>query len=231
MKSWTTLLETPPKIYAANNGRSDSDLAALQWSNKVNVGSNDHLIAGVGIWGDGAVYNTRDSIILILFNILTGVAAVQHRIWLACISKKSLCQCGCQGRCTLEPLWDVIGWSLRCALTKVYPTHRHDGIPFAQSNRLGDKLRAKWGAAQRRFKMVFGAIQMRGDWSWMASCFDLSNWGGKTKKKYICWKCKANKTDLPYTDVSSSSAWRPIPGLPLMGQSQKRGSPKSRNRQ
>ena len=205
------LVKDDPRAYAANDGISDLDKAALGWSKKVHVHANDHLIGGIGIWGDSAVYNTRDSIVLILFNILTGLCATPHRIWLACLSKKQLCQCGCQGRCTLEPLWDLIGWSLRCSLLGFYPTHRHDGVPFAESTRTGDRLRAKWATAKRRFHMVVGVIQQRGDWSWMAATFDLSNWTGVGKKRAICWKCDADKTDCPYTDVSATAKWRSSP--------------------
>ena len=85
------LVKDDPRAYAANDGISDLDKAALGWSKKVHVHANDHLIGGIGIWGDSAVYNTRDSIVLILFNILTGLCATPHRIWLACLSKKQLC--------------------------------------------------------------------------------------------------------------------------------------------
>ena len=205
------LVKDDPHAFAANGDRTEIDRTTLEWGSRVNMPANDNLLSGIGIWGDSAVYNTRDSVVLILFNILTGLAFTPHRIWLACCSKKQLCKCGCQGRCTLEPIWALIGWSLQCSLGKFYPTHRHDGIPFAESKRLGDNVRAKWAQAKRKFSVVMGVIQQRGDWSWMASSFNLSNWTGVGKEKRICWKCKANKTDLPYTDVSSTAKWRSLP--------------------
>ena len=205
------LVKDDPHAFAANGDRTEIDRTTLEWGSRVNMPAKDNLLSGIGIWGDSAVYNTRDSVVLILFNILTGLAFTPHRIWLACCSKKQLCKCGCQGRCTLEPIWALIGWSLQCSLGKFYPTHRHDGIPFAESKRLGDNVRAKWAQAKRKFSVVMGVIQQRGDWSWMASSFNLSNWTGVGKEKRICWKCKANKTDLPYTDVSSTAKWRSLP--------------------
>jgi len=84
-------------------------------------------------------------------------------------------------------------------------------LPFAESNRTGDKLRAKWGEAKRRFSVVMGVVQQRGDGSWNASTFNLSNWTGMGKARRICWKCKADKTDCPYTDVSARAKWRSSP--------------------
>ena len=47
-------------------------------------------------------------------------------------------------------------------------------------------------------------MQLRGDWTFFKSVFGFAGWAGNE----ICWKCKANKGDLPYTDCSGNAEWR-----------------------
>ena len=49
------LVKDDPHAYAANGGRTELDRTTLEWGNKVNKNENDHLIAGIGIWGDSGV--------------------------------------------------------------------------------------------------------------------------------------------------------------------------------
>ena len=54
------------------------------------------------------------------------------------------------------------------------------------------------------FGFFAGLMQLRGDWPFFKSIFGFAGWAGKE----ICWKCKANKDDLPYHDCSANAKWR-----------------------
>ena len=63
------------------------------WAEKTGVESNDQPVVGVGVWGDTAPYGTRDSLAVLLFNILGSV----QRYWFCVFSKRTACACGCKG--------------------------------------------------------------------------------------------------------------------------------------
>ena len=69
--------------------------------------------AAAGLWADSATYHTRDSLFLVLFNILSGV--FHHRLWISAYSKRMACSCGCKGRCTFTDIWRVTVWSFDAA--------------------------------------------------------------------------------------------------------------------
>ena len=91
---------------------TNTEIEALHqsWRTRVHVG-DDARVAPVNLWGDTAPYHTgNDSVMLMLF----GSMAVATRHWICCLSKKSFCQCGCKGNCTLQALMAVIVWSFTC---------------------------------------------------------------------------------------------------------------------
>ena len=47
-------------------------------------------------------------------------------------------------------------------------------------------------------------LQVRGDWAWYKALFGFKGWASKE----ICWRCKANCSDIPWTDTSTAAAWR-----------------------
>ena len=88
--------------------------------------------AAAGLWADSATCHTRDSLFLVLFNILSGV--FHHRLWVCAYSKRMACNCGCKGRCTFTDIWRVIVWSFGCNQAGRHPKFRDDGVtPFAKS--------------------------------------------------------------------------------------------------
>ena len=72
-------------------------------------------LGGFGVWGDSAPYKHRDSLYLTLWNLTTGPC--RRRFWFTVFPKRSVCMCGCSGRCTFEPVWEVLTWAskvIRC---------------------------------------------------------------------------------------------------------------------
>ena len=167
-------------------------------------GCND--LVSLGIWGDSAPYNTRDSLYVILWNALSGEN--RTRFWLTCLPKKLVCKCGCHGRHSFEALWKVVGWSLRCLLLGQYPSTRHDGSCF--NNAFGDRRRALLSG---KLGLRGACLQMRRDWSWLKEAFDLQGWAQGSASQRVCFKCPADCGRFNWRDSSLQAAWRSVPRI------------------
>jgi hypothetical protein len=173
------------------------------WKRRVRI-PDAEIVAGLGIWGDSAPVNVRDSLYVILFNVVTGANHKRHVFtsW----SKRQMCACGCKGKCTFDAILKVMVWVLQHMLIGKYPSIRDDGIPFAESNKIGDKIRSK--QAGKPMKLKAGCVQVRGDWQFYKQAFNLNGWRGEGPNKRICWLCHANTTSIPFNDSTLGAKWR-----------------------
>jgi hypothetical protein len=168
------------------------------------LGCDRETTAALSIWGDYAKYHTRDSIALMLWSFLSG--PIRTRFWVCGFAKRQGCGCGCGQRCTLDAIFMVIGWMLRVLLSGVWPAVRHDGVPFAESTRVGDAARARLAGQPLALK---GVIQKKcADWSWYKGALGLTGWSTGNGNQKTCFKCQANCNDVPWTDPGMSAAWR-----------------------
>jgi hypothetical protein len=73
-----------------------------------------------------------------------------------------------------------------------------------------DALRAKHGEQHRALKIRAACLEKRGDWAWMKSVLNLTSWAGEWEDgaRRCCWMCKANFSDVPFTDATLSAGWR-----------------------
>ena len=164
-------------------------------------------IAPCGLWGDSAPVGNRDSVTMLLFNILCANTS-QYRFWVTALCKRSLCNCGCAGMCTFEEIWKVMAWAFAATILRIYPSVRHDGVPFAQSKRRGDKQRAMKATAKQRMKATLAPIQKRADWSWYKQILAFIGWKGEGATGRNCWKCFADHSTVPWTDFRLNALWR-----------------------
>ena len=89
---------------------------------------------------------------------------------------------------------------MRCLLAGSWPSARHD-----QAQWLGtDKARAARGRKKEALGCHALLLQVRGDCAWYKALFGFKGWASKE----ICWRCKANCSDIPWTDTSTAAAWR-----------------------
>ena len=182
-----------------------------EWKTNVGLNGNqlevdEQPIAALGLWGDSATYFTRDQLVVMLFNVLSGV---HHTRFLICaMGQRTMCNCGCKGRCTMEAVWSVIAWSMQALVAKVWPTHRDDGVPFSEWKKIGDAARANTGAKKQKLRLRAGVIEKRGDWSWLKHILNLTGWKAEGFLGNMCYKCGANCTTLPWTDFSLAALWR-----------------------
>ena len=164
------------------------------WSSRVQVKLGGPWLC-LALWGDSAPFNKRDSLYLLTYRVLNG----QHRrrVWIAGLSKRMLCACGCFGRHTFDALFDIVAWSMRALLSGTWPTRDHRGRAFAQSD---------WRArkAGQRFRFGAALIAKCGDWSWHKQILGLRGW----QDLRPCWLCR---TTLGDRDFSSNAMWRNEP--------------------
>jgi hypothetical protein len=155
----------------------------------------DQPVISLGVWGDSGRYNTRDSLYIITFNMLS---SQDHRRFLfGAVPKKMLCDCGCRGRCTLDSFWKILKWSADHLLLGSWPSCRHDGSPFLKIDK-HRQMKAGLGMHRGAF------IQKRGDWSWLVQCLGLNAWN--TTKR--CWMCEADTEEFDWTDFDDAANWR-----------------------
>ena len=189
-----------PVDHSLNNTKAE-------WMQEVGMHGDGHDVCMFGVWADAAVYHTRDSLNLILFNVISG--CYQQRFWLGAFSKRSQCRCGCKGMCTWDRMWATLAWMFGICQTGTYPEYRDDGTRFDQSSRVGDQQRAKWAKEGRKTKVRGGVGQVRGDWSFHKTVLRMCGWRGEGALKRCCFKCLANFTNFPYTAVDFMAPWRP----------------------
>ena len=101
---------------------------------------------------------------------------------------------------------EIIAWSLNILATGKWPSHRHDGTPFAAKSWRG-KRATTWLTAERHFGVYLGTLA---DWSWNVSHYRFPQYYGKPD---ICQVCTASK--LP--DDTIFSHFQPCPCRPHAG--------------
>ena len=90
---------------------------------------NLHEFAPTSLWGDAAPFSKKDSLYLLLWS---GMApnSPRGRFWCAAFAKSTVCAC-CGGKHTFNCVLEVLVWCYQVWMTGIFPTHRHDGVPFA----------------------------------------------------------------------------------------------------
>ena len=151
----------------------------------------------LGLHADGVPHQKGKSIDVFHWNFLGQPGS--QRILSTVVASAFVCQCGCQGRHTLDAVMSVLCWSFRAIIMGTYPTTRHDGTPFSSPQ---DKERSSLTGSLGGHG---GLLQVRGDWSYYKRLFSFPGW----QHKLICWKCQASREgDCPFTDFGGAAAWR-----------------------
>ena len=156
----------------------------------------DELVFPIGIHGDGVPIQTRGSIFVISWNICS--IKKSERNYYTCISKDDLCPCGCGGRHSLDAIMEVFKWDMLNLYIGQRPKKRHDKKEWLPSDSDRKKETAPLG-------MRAGLFQSRGDWPWFKWLFGFKGW---KSKNHVCWKCKANNTNIPYWDPKPNAKWK-----------------------
>lgn len=189
---------------------ADTPLGRLlsEWSRHPDIDYDGPLsnVCVLGLHADGVQYTSTvraggaRSIIVGSFNAISAqsLADRQRRHTLFVLRKARLCQCGCQGYHTLQAIFKVVGWSLRCALVGAAPLARHDGTPFTESER---EVRLPHGVALPPVAL----LQVRGDWEWLVTAFRFRSFNSQA----FCWLCDATQSGpLAFRDFRDEAPHR-----------------------
>ena len=125
------MADTPVEHWTSLKSGSGLERTVQNWAARVGIDVASNDIAAFGVWSDAAPYHTRDSLYLVLVNVLSGV--FHSRFWMCAWGKRLACNCGCKGKCTYDAVWRVLRWSMQCYLSGVYPSVRDDGVPFSEA--------------------------------------------------------------------------------------------------
>ena len=137
-------------------------------------------LLGLGIWGDGAPTQwDRSESIDVLSLSLPGVGDFQHlRIPLVVLPHSKMC------KETWDDVFTIIKWSLTILATGVWPTKRHDGSAWNETDRCRKTPR----------ELIRGAlVQVRQDWKFAAEVFGFP---AHNTVEGCCWECKCTPAEV-----------------------------------
>ena len=115
----------------------------------------DELVAPASIYLDFVPYSQTDSLLCIwLVSVFT-----EQRFLFAVLRKRSICQCGCKGWCSLNALFRALVWSLKALASGKWPSARHDGGDWRPSD--------QWRAARagEALPLKVACLYVKGDWA------------------------------------------------------------------
>ena len=150
-------------------------------------------LMGLGIWGDGAPTQwDRNETIDVLSLSLPGNSKYPGlRIPLVAIPHSRTCQE------TWEDIFAIIKWSLEILATGVWPTARHDGSPWQDTDKCRKNARPLLRAA---------LVEVRQDWKFAVEVFGFP---AHNTVAGCCWKCTCTPNQI--REVDSDASWRSSP--------------------
>jgi hypothetical protein len=153
---------------------------------------NPEDIVPIGIHGDGTPCGANEALEQLSFNFPAWQQDGQAPRFLICsLFKKFLVE-----KKSYHAMFEVIAWSFKMLSLQQWPTVRHDGSEWRDS----DKTRSK----QRGSLPACGAlVQARGDWMFFKEVFSFPAWNAAQN---MCWLCCASQAT--YRDASLEAPWR-----------------------
>ena len=112
----------------------ESENIPLVWAEREAVvearRSGHRLPRPFALYLDGVAFNRRDSVLGVWVHWLYS----DRTHLLFALRKHDACDCGCGGWCSLYPLWAALKWSFEALLRGVYPSQRHDGTDWLDTD-------------------------------------------------------------------------------------------------
>lgn len=137
-------------------------------------------LLGIGMWGDGAPTQwDRGETIDVLSMSLPGLKDhASLRIPLIVLPHSKVCSE------TWTDVFAVIKWSLICLATGSWPSSRHDGSPWKESDKCRKAARPLLRAA---------LVEVRQDWKFAGEVFGFP---AHNLGEGCCWKCKCKPQEV-----------------------------------
>lgn len=159
---------------------------AKQWDKCPNA------IFAMGVHGDGAPCGAHDSLEQLSWNLPCWVGAGYSPRFLIGTIFKTFVMPGI----TFVDFHQVIAWSFKMLALGIFPDTRHDGSPWAPSD--------KWrGTRTGDLHVCASLVQARGDWKLFKEMYNFPQWNCKES---MCWMCSASQETMQ--DSSLTAVWR-----------------------
>ena len=159
------------------------------------VQQNSDMVLPVAMYIDAVPYSQTDSVIGWW---MIDLVSERRYLW-AVLRKQHSCRCGCRGWDSCYIFLKVLCWSLRCLADGCYPSARHDGQPFLETDT--KRLALAGQAAPIKVACLF----IKGDWSEFATTLGLPSWCDGIRP---CFLCNAFGLDLFVAAGHSDTALR-----------------------
>jgi len=123
-------------------------------------------VVPLAVYVDGVNFGRTDS--ALGFWVYSLLGGIHHCA--AVLRKSEMCRCGCRKWCSLYPIFAWLRWCLECLAGGVWPSCRHDGTAFGES----DKQRA--GKAGQELGWRGALLLLKADWAEVAATLGFMNW-------------------------------------------------------
>ena len=133
----------------------------------VQQAGDDELVHPIVLYLDGVEYSRPDTILAMTAYFL--FSGDRHLIF--SIRKSEMCNCGCRGQCSLDPLFRAVGWSFKAMCAGIFPSCRHDGSAWVTPN---DTARASYQGLSLGFKAV--CLYVKTDWAELVHTLGFPSW-------------------------------------------------------
>ena len=123
----------------------------------------------IGCYTDKVVLHENDG----FYRLSVGLTWRRSRHTCFSVLSSMMCQCGCNGHCTLDVVQVITIWSLNCCQRGFEPVCRHDGSPW------GPRDVERAARSGRALPMGFCAVtEYRADWPERAAASGIKNHSG-----------------------------------------------------
>ena len=152
--------------------------------------------------GDGAQFarKAQQSLLVCSWRSLLNTAFDFGIFLLFCLPKSIRVKAGGDGPDSARTLWRVVVHLLNALFEGRHPTHDHTGAPWPARSRQAAQAGKDVGAGGF-FAVVWN---ITGDLPFLAEDLGFPHFNSNAP----CWLCGCNRSDAPFTDVSSTAAWR-----------------------
>ena len=123
-----------------------------------------------------------------LLNISVYNLVSMKRHFVGMLRKSELCRCGCQGWCSLYPVWIFLEWCFKQARAGTRSLERHDGADWPADSVYGGKA-----TDSPQLPALFVLAQVKGDWAEFCQAFGYPTWASSFSP---CLMCNCTKEQM-----------------------------------
>ena len=153
------------------------------------------------VHGDGGEFQKRDSLNVISFkSMLSSISVAYSQMMLAAVPKKSTVTDNTNSKNdTMMCIWEVLVWSFTALFQGVHPATDHLNRPWPKGS-----TREKNANKPIHKNLRACVFAISGDLEYFQNQFGLTAHSSHN----LCWRCPANRSDVPFEDFKPQALWR-----------------------